>query len=95
MAIKVVFRTGLQGPTGPEGPPGPGSANVYTWLPIDGYIKTVTHNLNTYNLSFSFVDMDDGAVIDVGDIVCLSSNVVQFTVTELPSAAGWRILIRQ
>lgn len=95
MGIKVVYKTGLQGPAGPQGLPGPGSANIFTWLPEDGFIKIITHNLNTYNLSYSFVDNADGSVFDVGDIVMLSSNVVQFTVTELPSIDGWTILIRE
>lgn len=91
MGIKVVYKTGLQGPAGPSG----GNVATFTWLPADGYIKAVTHNLGTKILSFSFIDQADGSVFEVGDIVCTSNNVVQFTVTELPSIEGWTIIIRQ
>lgn len=92
MAIQVVYKTGLQGP---QGPAGAGTLLTFDWFPADGYVKTVTHNLNTVNLSYSFIDLADGTTFEVGEIQSLSSNVVQFTVDELPTLAGWRILIRQ
>lgn len=92
-AIKIIYRTGLQGPKGQDG--SGGQVYAYDWLPGDGYIKSVTHNLNTKQLSFMFLDNADGSYFDVGEIQCLSNNVVQFTVTELPSVAGWKIFIRQ
>lgn len=106
MAIKVIFKTGLQGqtgstgptgPVGPEGPPGPpgaGASLVFDWSQADGFVKSITHNLNSYNLSFSFVDLENGEFFDVGDIISSSSNVTTFTSNELPSLAGWRIIVR-
>lgn len=91
MPVKVIYKTGLQGP---QGASGGGAPLVFTWSIGDGYIKAVTHNLNTYNLSFSFMDLDNGEFFEIGDIQCLSTNVVQFTSNELPTAAGWRIVIR-
>lgn len=93
MAIRVVYKTGLQGPAGPVGPSG--VAVHFNWATADGYIKSVTHNLNSYALSYSFVDLNDGSVIEIDDTKMLSSNVVQFTSTDLPGPAGWLIIIRQ
>lgn len=97
MAVKVIYKTGLQGPTGPQGPVGPpgSGGSVYAdWSQADGPSKAVTHNLNTYNLSFSFVDLATGEFFDVGDIISSSSNVTTFYANESPSASGWRIIIR-
>lgn len=92
MAIKVIYKTGLQGPPGPSGA---GAVVTANWTSSDGPIKTVTHNLNTYNLSFSFFDFNDQDFFEIDEIKCLSTNVVQFTSTEPPEGDGWRIIIRQ
>ena len=97
MALKVIYKTGLQGPEGPQGPVGPpgSGGSVYAdWLQADGFVKSVTHNLNTYDLSFSFVDLGSGEFFEVGDIISSSSNVTTFYSNEAPGPSGWRIIIR-
>ena len=103
MAIKIIYQTGLQGaqgtqgavgPQGPEGPPGSGGTETFEWVTADGFVKSVAHNFDSYNLSFTFVDLDNGEFFEVGDIISTSSNVTEFYANELPSAAGWRIIIR-
>lgn len=103
MAVKVIYKSGLQGPEGPEGPigpegpqgpPGAGTSLTFEWSQADGFNKSVTHNLDSYSLSFSFVDLGTGEFFEVGDIVSSSSNVTTFTSNELPSVAGWLIIVR-
>jgi hypothetical protein len=89
LPIKIIVKTGLQGPQGEA----TGSRLQFDWEPSDGIIKTITHNLNTKYFPVTIIDNNNGEIIEVDEIANLSSNVLQLTSTESPEGLGWTVII--
>lgn len=62
-----------------------------TWLPGDGLVKTVNHNLNSKQIIVRIIDESDND-IEIDSITRLNFNSVQLSASNLPTS-GWQILI--
>jgi hypothetical protein len=78
-----------------SGAVGGGKVAAY-WMVGDGYIKTITHNLGTLDVTVELYD-DSGATIYVDSVVRTDTNTVTLTHSAdflAPRGFPWRVLIR-
>lgn len=66
-----------------------------TWAPGDGTSKSVTHNLNSTDISINLYIIDTGEEILADTTIRTSVNAISLTSSQAPTGSGWGIVIRR
>lgn len=73
-----------------------GFESTYTWIPADGNVKTIDHNLSTRQIHVTVLDINnDYKDIEISDITRPNDNQIVLTSTSAPIGGNWLVLLKQ
>lgn len=72
-----------------------GQGSTFTWAPVDGTIKTISHNFGTQELLIDVYDTVTENKVGIDKIEFVSDNVIQLTSLDAPESAGYKVFIKE